>query len=110
MRSCASTCLQVVKQQEAQRRAAEVARERLKKRGRDNVYDFRFTRFHETGLEQQTVPELPNDNPSLADSAEMRARSAASTSTNFGGRFCRKSPHAARGSVNAWGVQVSVQH
>ncbi|BDA49486.1 probable centrosomal protein of 295 kDa at N-terminal half [Coccomyxa sp. Obi] len=67
----------VMKQQEAQRRAAEEARERLKRRGRDSVYDFRFTRFHETGLEQQIVPELPNEDPSLADSAEMRARKAA---------------------------------
>ena len=78
-KSCAGTRLQVMKQQEVQRRAAEEARERVNRRGRDSVYDFRFTRFHDTGLEQQIVPELPNNNPSLADSTEMRTRLAALT-------------------------------
>lgn len=74
--SCAGTCAQVAKQQEAQRLAAEEARERLRRRGRDSVYDFRFTRFHETGLEQPAALDLGSGIPSLADTAELQARSA----------------------------------
>jgi len=66
----------VAKQQEAQRRAAEEALERLQSTGRNANIDFRFTRFHETGLEQEPPYKLPSGEPSLADSAELRARSA----------------------------------
>jgi hypothetical protein len=46
--------VQVAKFQKMQKLRREEARERARRTGRDSHLDFRFTRFHETGLEPST--------------------------------------------------------
>lgn len=70
---------QVERFQARERMRIEEERERAHRTGRNSHIDFRFTRFHETGLEPRSnapILDIFQDGYVHADKSELRARCA----------------------------------